>query len=544
MRLKRPLIALVALAGLATLSACGGGAKAASDDDAGSPVKGGTLKIAFWDDAQGCIDPNQVYWIESRSLDRQFADSLTDQDPETGKIVPWLAKSWTVNADATKFTFKLREDVTFSDGEKLDAAAVKTAYDATHALGAKSLLGLTYTAGYKESKVIDPYTVEVDFSAPNSAFLQASSTTTMAVLSPKTYQETPEVRCTGKGLIGSGAFTLDSYTAATQAHLTRRDDYAWPSSLVKNQGAAYLDAIAVSYIKEDSVRVGSLTSGSIDIAWPRLPISEADQKVIEAGGARIESRALPGISDSYFPNISDGKPLADPQVRQALQKSIDRKSFASTIFWDGYPVVSGPFDSTTPYATDSSAALAYDPEGARKLLDAAGWTAGADGYRSKDGKPLTLTIPLQASTPGDQLVQDQLKQVGIKVDLKVLTLAQYQATAASGNYDLLATYYTRADPSVLGSVLDSKVSQAGTAQLSQDADAAKDVSKLFAAGLNAADDTKRATAYADLQKEIIDQGVMFPLYERVQTAGVSSKVHGFAWTSEAFLRANDIWISQ
>jgi peptide/nickel transport system substrate-binding protein len=541
MRLKRPLIALLALA---TLSACGGGAKAASDDDAGSPVKGGTLKIAFWDDAQGCIDPNQVYWIESRSLNRQFADSLTDQDPETGKIVPWLAKSWTVNADATKFTFKLRDDVTFSDGEKFDAAAVKTAYDATHALGAKSLLGLTYTAGYKESKVIDPTTVEVDFSSPNGAFLQASSTTTMAILSPKTYQETPEVRCTGKGLIGTGAFTLDSYTAATEAHLTRRDDYAWPSSLVKNQGAAYLDAIEVSYIKEDSVRVGSLTSGAIDIAWPRLPISEADQKVIEGGGAKIESRALPGISDSYFPNISAGKPLADPQVRQALQKSIDRKSFASTIFWADYPTVTGPFDSTTPYATDSSAALAYDPEGAKKLLDAAGWTVGADGYRSKDGKPLTLTIPLQASTPGDQLVQDQLKQVGIKVDLKVLTLAQYQAAAASGAYDLLATYYTRADPSVLGSVLDSKVSQAGTAQLSQEPDAANNVSKLFAAGLNAADDTKRAAAYADLQKEIIDQGVMFPLYERVQTAGVSAKVHGFAWTSEAFLRANDIWISQ
>ncbi len=541
MRLTRPFLALTALA---LLSACGGGAKAASDADAGTPVKGGTLKIAFWDDAQGCIDPNQVYWIESRSLNRQFADSLTDQDPETGKIVPWLAKSWTVNADATKFTFKLRDDVTFSDGEKLDAAAVKTAYDATHALGAKSLLGLTYTAGYKESKVIDPYTVEVDFSSPNSAFLQASSTTTMAILSPKTYQETPEVRCTGKGLIGSGAFTLDSYTAATEAHLTRRDDYAWPSELVKNKGAAYLDAIAVSYIKEDSVRVGSLTSGSIDIAWPRLPISEADQKVIEATGAKIESRALPGISDSYFPNTSAGKPLADPQVRQALQKSIDRKSFASTIFWDDYPVVTGPFDSTTPYATDSSAALAYDPEGAKKLLDAAGWTTGADGYRSKDGKPLTLTIPLQASTPGDQLVQDQLKQVGIKVDLKVLTLAQYQAAAAGGQYDLLATYYTRADPSVLGSVLDSKVSQAGTAQLSQVGDTAQDISKLFAAGLNAAEDSKRAAAYADLQKEIIDQGVMFPLYERVQTAGVASKVHGFAWTSEAFLRANDIWISQ
>ncbi|GLY17769.1 ABC transporter substrate-binding protein [Kineosporia sp. NBRC 101677] len=541
MRYKRPLLALTSLA---LLTACGGGADAANDSAGGTPVKGGTLRIAFWDDAQGCIDPNQVYWIESRSLNRQFADSLTDQDPETGKIVPWLATSWEVNDDATSYTFKLRNDVTFSDGTKFDATAVKTAYDATHALGAKSLLGLTYTAGYKSTEVVDDYTVKVDFEKPNSAFLQASSTTTMAILSPKTYEQTPEERCTGKNLVGSGAFTLDSYTAATEAKLSRRDGYAWPSELIENQGDAYLDAIEVSYIKEDGVRVGSLTSGSIDIAWPRLPISEADQKVIEATGAGIESRSLPGISSSLIPNVSAGKPLADEKVRQALQKSIDRKSYASTVFWDGYPVVSGPFDETTPYATDSSSALAYDPEGAKALLDEAGWTAGADGYRAKDGKPLTLTIPVQTTTPGDQLVQDQLKQVGIKVDLKVLTLAQYQAAAADGGYDLLATYYTRADPSVLGSVLDSEVSQAGTAQLSQTADVAPQISGLFAEGLQDVDEDKRASTYADLQKLIVEQGVMFPLYERVQTAGVAAKVHGFAWTSEAFLRANDIWISQ
>ncbi|GAB3239375.1 ABC transporter substrate-binding protein [Kineosporia babensis] len=541
MRYRRPLLALTALA---TLAACGGGADAANDGDGGNPVKGGTLRIAFWDDAQGCIDPNQVYWIESRSLNRQFADSLTDQDPETGKIVPWLAESWEVNDDATSYTFKLRDDVTFSDGTKFDAAAVKTAYDATHALGAKSLLGLTYTAGYKSTEVVDDYTVKVDFDQPNSAFLQASSTTTLAILSPETYRQTPEERCTGDNLVGTGAFTLDSYTAATEAKLSRRDGYAWPSELIENQGDAYLDAIEVSYIKEDSVRVGSLTSGAIDIAWPRLPISEADQKVIEATGAGIESRSLPGISSSYFPNVGAGKPLADVKVRQALQKSIDRKSYASTVFWDGYPVVSGPFDNTTPYATDSSGVLAYDPEGAKALLDEAGWTAGADGYRAKDGEPLTLTIPAQNTTPGDQLVQDQLKQVGIKVELNVLTLAQYQAAAADGDYDLLATYYTRADPSVLGSVLDSGVSQAGTAQLSQDPATKKEISGLFAEGLQDVAEDKRAGTYADLQKLILEQGVMFPLYERVQTAGVASKVHGFAWTSEAFLRANDIWISQ
>jgi len=420
---------------------------------------------------------------------------------------------------------------------------VKTAYDATFALGAKSLLGLTYLAGYKSSTVVDPKTVRVDFATPNAAFLQATSTTTLAVLSPETYRLSPEERCAGK-VIGSGPFTLDNYTAATAAHLTKRKDYAWPSKLVKNQGAAYLDAIDVKYIKEDSVRVGSLTSGSIDIAWPRLPISEADQQVIRSSGGSIVSRPLPGISNGYLPNVVKGGPLADLKVRQALQKSIDRQSYASTIFWKDYPVVSGPFDSTTPFAAGQAAQLAYDPAGAGQLLDQAGWTLGPDKYRHKGGKKLTLVQPTTSSNPGDQLLQDQFKKVGIDLQIKVLTSAQYQPAVAAGNFDLVATYYTRADPSVLGSVLDQSISKAGTATYSQDPATAKQVSALFAKGLGSVEDEGRSAAYGDLQKYLVEQGVTFPTYERVQVAGLSAKVKGFSWTSEAFLRTNDLWLDR
>jgi peptide/nickel transport system substrate-binding protein len=541
----RPLGAALGLLATAALAACGSTASAGAGGNGagggGTPRAGGTLRIAFWDDQQGCIDPNQVYWIESRSLDRQFADSLTDQDPTTGKIVPWLATGWKVSKDARSYTFTLRDGVTFSDGTALDAGAVKTAYDATFALGAKSLLGLTYLAGYKSSTVLDPKTVRVDFTTPNAAFLQATSTTTLAVLSPATYRLTPEERCAGK-VIGSGPFTLDRYTAATAAHLTRRADYAWPSKLVKNPGAAHLAAIDVRYIKEDSVRVGSLTSGAIDIAWPRLPISEADQKVITGSGGTIVSRPLPGISNGYLPNVTKGGPLADPLVRQALQKAIDRRSYASTIFWSGYPVVSGPFDSTTPFAAPQTALLAYDPVGAGKLLDQAGWSLGPDKYRHKAGRKLTLVQPTTSSSPGDQLLQDQFKKVGIDLQIRVLTSAQYQPAVAAGKFDLVATYYTRADPSVLGSVLDQSISKAGTATYSQDPATARRVSALFAKGLGSIDDEGRSAAYGDLQKYLIEEGVSFPTYERVQVAGLSPKVKGFSWTSESFLRTNDLWL--
>ncbi|UFS58281.1 ABC transporter substrate-binding protein [Subtercola endophyticus] len=547
LRLKRRwavAASVVTIAALTALTGCSGSSSdASSTGDTATPVAGGTLKLAFWDDQQGCIDPNQVYWIESRSIDRQIADSLTDQDPDTGKIVPWLATSWTTNDNATQFTFTLRDGVTFSDGEKFDATAVKTALDATYALGAKSLLGVSYLAGYDSTTVIDPTHVQVNFKTPNAAFLQATSTTTLAILAPKTYQETPEARCAG-AIIGSGAFTLDNYTAATSAHLTKRADYAWPSSLVKNEGAAYLDAIDVTYIKEDSVRNGELSSGQIDIAWPRLPISDADQQVLKAAGDTIETRALPGISYVLTSNITGTKPLSDPLVRQALQKAIDRPTYASTVFWADYPVVKSPVESTTPFATDESSLLAFDLDGAKKLLDQAGWAVGPDGYRYKNGQKLTLDEPLTTSGAGDQLLQDQLKQAGIDLTLDVVTTAQYTQKTAAGDYDLVGTYYTRADPSVLGSVFDQALTKAPTAVNSQDAATAATISADFAKGLQTTDDTQRAAAYADLQKTLITAGVTFPLYERLQVSAVSPKVHGFAFTSEAFLRANDIWLEQ
>jgi peptide/nickel transport system substrate-binding protein len=544
---RRLAAAAVSVLAAVSLAACGSGGGSGSDTagaaPGGKPVPGGRLKLAFWNDLQGCIDPNHVYWIESRSLDRNIADSLTDQDPETGKIVPWLATSWTVSANATEYTFKLRQDVTFSDGTKFDAAAVKTAYDGLRSLGARSTLGLTYLAGYKSTTVVDPSTVKVEFSQPNAAFLQATSTTTLAVLSPATYQQTPEARCAGK-IIGSGEFTLDSYSAAKSAKLARRPGYAWPSSLIANKGEAYLEGIDVSYIAEDSVRVGSLNNGTIDVAWPRQPISSADQALIKASGGTVETRALPGTIGLLLPNVTGGRPLADVAVRRAVAKALDLTSYAKTVYWDGYPVAKSLLTSTTPFVTDESAKLAHDPAGAAKLLDGAGWTLGPDGYRHKDGKKLTLTYLAPGGTPGDQLVQDQLKKVGIDYQIKVVTQSQYTPAANAGNYDLVSSYLTRADASVLGSLLDPGVSKQYQAKYGVDPATGAKVSELFARSLSTTDPDKRAATYQDLQDYLTDNAVAFPLYDRLQVVGVSKKVHGFAWTSESFLRANDIWLSR
>ncbi|GAB3844678.1 periplasmic substrate-binding domain-containing protein [Dactylosporangium cerinum] len=400
----RKLRRLTTGAVLLALAGCGSNAPATTAD-AGAPKRGGTLKVSYFPDNPtfSCIDPFQVYWIESRSIIRNFADSLTDQDPKTGEIVPWLAASWQISTDGLTYTFKLRDGVTFSNGKPVDAQAVAdnaTGWIATVKATNGAAFGASYVQGLTAAKAVDAKTVEFRLSKPNSSFLQATSTTNLAITDPAEYQLTPAERCTGKGVIGSGQFVLDHYTAKVETVLTRRAGYQWPSSLSKNQGEAYLDKVVFNYIAEDSVRTGNLTSGAIDIAWPRNPFTPQDEQLIQRTGHKVEQRSLPGVSFTLFANTDAGHVLADPAVRKALNQAIDRKTYAATVFGATYPVVGGAFNSTTPFYRAQTDKLGYDPDGAAKALDAAGWTAGKDGIRVKDGKQLTIDYPTNQFTPG------------------------------------------------------------------------------------------------------------------------------------------------
>ncbi len=557
MSIKRSLLARRGVAALAVtlatslgLSACSGSADSSgASGDGGTPVDGGTLKIAFWPDnaAFACVDPFQTYWIEHRTVIRNLADSLTDQDPKTGEIKPWLADSWQVSPDGLTYTFALKQGVTFSDGTPVDAAAIKANVDGwleTVKATNGAAFGSSYVLGLESAEVVDPSTVELDFSQPNSSFLQATSTTNLAIISPDSYAKTPQQRCAGD-FTASGAFTLDSYKPNELLKIVKRPGYAWGSALSKNTGEAHLDAVEFSYVAEDSVRTGNLVSKAVDIAWPRNPFTVEDRELIERSDATVEQRSLPGVALTLFPNVGEGRLLSDPAVRKALYKAIDLSSYASTAYGKDYPVVGGPFDETTPYFASQKDKLAFDADEAASLLDAAGWTLGDDGYRSKDGRRLTLVDQIQVLTPGDELLQDQLKQVGIDLKLDVVPAAERPAKLAAGDYDLAGTYFTRADPGALQFILDPDL--ANSKALATNASSPETLTRikaLFAQAIQTTDTAESEKAYADLQALLIDEGVTYPVAERVQFAGVANDVHGFAFTSESFLKLNDVWKTQ
>ena len=535
--LLAPALLLAACSSGSGDPAAGPATSATSTPDTATATPGGTLRFALGASPSG-VDPQQVGSNVSIYIARQLADSLTDQDPATGEIVPWLATSWDVSDDLTTFTFHLRDDVTFSDGTPLTATTVKANLDALAGpLGASAPLAASYLGGYTETRVDDEHTVTVVFGAPNAQFLQATSTVSLAILSDATATADPAARLQGE-VVGSGPFVLESYTQDQGAVITRRDGYAWASEVSQNQGEAYLDQIDFTVVPESGVRAGGLASDQFDAVGDVLP---QDVAQVEGAGGSVLTRTNPGVTFVLQPNVTVA-PLDDPDVRQALNVAIDRQQLVDTVLSDAFRPATSVLASTTPGYTDLSDDLAFDAAKAEQLLDGAGWTKGTDGIREKDGAKLSVDVVYAPLFTGSQavleLAQQQLRAVGVDLVLRQLTPADQQAVLTSGDYD---TYYynvTRAD----ADILRTQFSSAGRNVNKRAADDVLD--PLLDSQLATADPAARADLVAQAQQEIVGEALAIPLFELAQSIGVAGDVHGVAFDASSRLLFHDAWIEQ
>lgn len=523
-----PLAAVASLASLVLLSGCQGAASSAQD--VGEPVSGGVLRVAYDVDPE-CVDGQQVGNNTALNVARQITDSLTDQDPETGEIVPWLAESWEVNEDSTSFTFHLRDGVTFQDGTEFTSASVKENFEAIIDLGAKASLGSSYFAGLSSIETPDDRTVTVTFEEPNAQFLQATSTMVLGFYAPDTLGKTPEERCMGD-IVGTGPFTLDQFTQADSVTLSRYDDYAWPSSLAQHDGAAHLDGIEITVVPEATVRNGSLSSGQIDIDTAVLP---QDEEVLESSGFPLVSRPNPGVVYHLFPNV--GQPIADElEVRQAINKAIDRDELATVLSPHQAPATS-TLAQSTPLYTDLSHLLEHDPDGAAQLLDEAGWELNdSTGIREKDGEPLTIELSYWQTAPFLELVQQQLRGVGIDLQLDKKTIAEHRAVQESG--DLAFDFYnlTRSDVDILRTVFDANGRNVNNRE-------PEEVDEILDRTAATTDADERGALTEEAVTALIEEGYSIPLVELSGVVATSPDVQGFHFEASSRIQFYDTWLA-
>ncbi|CAN5151700.1 ABC transporter substrate-binding protein [soil metagenome] len=527
-----PFAAVVAGAALLLTGCAGGAGEPASGAPSSTPQAGGNLTFAISVDSH-CIDPQQVGNNDAIAIARQTVASLTIQDPQTGEIKPWVAKSFQANADATSFTFVLNQGLTYADNTPIDAASVKTNFDAIVALGAKATLGSTYLAGLSDVEVVDPGTVKVDFAKPSAQFLQATSTFSLGLLSPSSAALSVADRCAGK-YVGSGPFSVQSYTPDQQAVLAKRAGYTWGPSTSGHSGEAYLDTITFSVIPESGNRTGSLQSAQIDAT---TGIANTDLPLFDGNGFSEINRANPGVVYNLYPNESTPK-LADATVRQAVSKAINRDEITSTLLTSNDVNAASPLSSTTPYFADLSSNLAFDLAGAQKLLEGDGWVVGSDGIREKDGQKLSFLVTYWQS-PKEilELVQQQLKKAGIDLQLKFASIADVTAANAAGTADFTYGNLTRSDPDVLRTVFSVK---------------GQNVNHRPAGPVDDILDAQAATTGTDARQKLVTQAATqliaeahsIPIYQLSTTIAASDKVHDVKFEASSRLDFYDAWVTK
>ncbi|RKN45763.1 ABC transporter substrate-binding protein [Streptomyces hoynatensis] len=524
--------ALVVSGLLATAGCSAGGSTAAAE---GTPGPGGELTFALASDPV-CVDPQQRANNDAIYPARQLVDSLTDEDPETGEIVPWLATSWDINEDATEFTFHLREDATFSDGTPVDAQAVRDNFDAIVRLGAQAPLGSGYLAGYVGTTVADAHTARVAFEQPNAQFLQATSTFSLGLLARSTTSLPAAERCTDH-LVGSGAFVLEEYRPNQVVVETRREDYAWGSSLWRHRGPAYLEKLTFRVIPESGVRTGALQSGQVDAIGGVAP---QDEQGLADAGFRVQSRSNPGLPFGLSANLARPA-LRDERVRRAVQAAVDRQEVVDTVLSPSFVPATSALAHTTHTYADLSGALAHDPEEAKRLLTEAGWEPGPDGVRVKDGERLSLTVLWTENFgPNEnvlQLLQQQLKEAGVELRLRTAPLADFLAEREAGDYDFTWGNTTRTDPDIMRTQYSAALTNYGHLP-------ADSTLEELLQGQNAATDAgERAGLSARAQRELLERAVAVPVFELTTVLGLADRVHDLDFEASSRIQLHDTWVS-
>lgn len=515
-----PITALAAAAALA-LSACAGPG-GSSDGDGGGEV---VWAIEGANLSAGHMDPQTSQLDVSSMVQRTVLDSLVFQESD-GSFSPWLAKEWTVSEDSTTYTFDLREDVTFHDGEPFNADAVKANFDRiadpeTASAQAASMLGGDFYAG---TEVIDEYTVEVSFTQPYAPFLQAASTPLLGFYSPAVLESSADqLKAGGPDVtVGTGPFELTAYTPDQEIVYTRNPDYAWGPDGAE---AAQFETLRVEILPEASVRAGVVESGEADLASnipPNLAVELPDTLT-------VASNEYPGLPYSLYLNEKYGV-FADEKVRQAFARGIDIDAAVEEIFFGQFPRAWSILGSTTPgYDASLEGSRPFDQDEANSLLDEAGWTErDSDGIRMKDGTRLSVRWIAYTPVSDDNAalanaIQSDLADIGFEVVREVLEPGAYNEQYGPKTFDLTDWGFSGVD----GDLLRSHLHTDGFQNASQVTD--PEIDSLLEEGIATSDVDARAAIYQQLQQWNADYTAIVPLYSPSLITAVNDTVSGLEY---------------
>jgi peptide/nickel transport system substrate-binding protein len=335
---------------------------------------------------------------------------------QTLTLQPVLATSWSPNATADVWTFKIRQGVKFHNGAALTADDVVYTYQlhANPKNGSNALSVLGGVLSPSGVVKVDDYTVAFHLEAPNGNFpyLTSSDNYNMIILpkgyNPASWQST---------FIGTGPFVLGTYTPKSGATFTRNESY-WGTKALPSQ-------TEFTFYDTQNPMILALTGSTIDVVG-QFSVSGAQELLTGSYNIiKLKSSAHRELSMRC-----DQAPFTDPRVRQAVALTLDRTAIVTALF-KGYADVGNdsPFAPVYPSTDTSIAQRVQNISQAKSLLAAAGHSSGFSTQ--------LITEQLGEIPDYAQIVAQSAAQIGVKINLKVESSAAYYGKATFGQSDWL-----------------------------------------------------------------------------------------------------------
>lgn len=424
---KRILAAL--FAGILCVSAigCGGGSKDNSDSagtqqesvskeakssaeaievPAGESVSQDTDIVAAVNVDFTTLDPLDTSDTLSGDIQRMIMDGLFGFDKDM-KVIPMLAESYEANEEATEYTFKLRQGITFSDGTPWNAEAAKANFDRW---GDKSL-GLKRTTLLcnilQSTEVVDEYTIKVTLSQSFGAFINTLAHPACVCMSPKQIAAGNEACASNP--IGTGQYTFVEWIAGDHLKVQLNPNWwGYDADICGGEALVEPDAgfksVTFKPVTESATRVAMIQSGDAQLIWP-VP-SESIDSLREDSSVYLGSET--GDVVRYLMMNNQKKPFNDVRVRQAINYAIDKNAYIAVVKDGNAKVAESVIGENVQYFK-ANEPYEYNVEKAKELLAEAGYP---DGF---------TTSIMYANTTANQkqceFLKQQLEQVGIKVEL-------------------------------------------------------------------------------------------------------------------------------
>lgn len=491
-RPRQPLAIIAALAVAVGLSGCSGAAEPSPKSGEGANSTA-TLSLAVRSPPRS-LDPVDLDAGEQAFVWSSIYDTLLYRDNE-GKIQPNAASAWEWSEDGLTLTFTIRDGMTFSNGDPLDANAVKATFERNKKRTGQQQEKMQYVEAIEAP---DASTVVLTFSTHDPAFIFNMTQDGGAIAHPATVDD----KRTTTDPIGSGPYTLNTGRSVNGSSyvLERRDDY-W------NVDQYPFKTFTVRVLQDQTAALNALRSGQVDVAG--VPANQVSS--VEGNG--ISTKFVPAISGAFI-NLADRggvkePALADVRVRQAINYALPREKMVEQLLFGAGQAAHQLYNAkSSAYLEDLEGYYEYDADKARELLKQAGYS---DGF--------TLTMPSSpVSLNFEPTISQALADVGITVVWDAVPAGSANAAVATGEYP--AFFATSASVPPERETVRQLQSAAQNPFRWHD----PKLDSLISAANSELDDDKRTKIYQDINRYATENALFAPLFSLGTTLGIKNGI--------------------